>query len=157
MYWDSSDYELITKTVIDIYCDYGINTFPIDEKEICRKLSIKLIPYSNVEDYVKEISEDAFYVPPTSQNPPTIFYNDLEVNEGRRRYSIFHELKHYVCSDKDETIYNENMADFFARYFMCPVPILINRKVDDILTIMSDYNIGLSAANHVLNNLRNRR
>lgn len=49
------------------------------------------------------------------------------------------------------------MADFFARYFMCPIPVLISRKVLDIPTIMSDYNIGLQAANNVLSNLRNRK
>ena len=108
MYWKSDDYEAITQTVIDIYRDYGINTFPIDEKEICRRLGIKLIPYSDVPDYVKENYEDAFYIPTTSENPPTIFFNDLVVNKGRRRYSIFHELKHYVCGDTDETEYNVN-------------------------------------------------
>lgn len=157
MYWDSSDYEAMSKKVIDIYLDYEIRTFPVDEIEICRKLGVKLLPYSEFPDFVKAVSEDAFYVPPTTKNPPIIFYNDLEMNEGRRRYNIFHELKHFVCGDTEETLYDENMADFFARYFMCPIPVLISRRVSDIPTIMSDYNIGLQAANNVLNNLRNRR
>lgn len=36
MYWDSSDYEAMSKMVIDIYLDYEIRTFPVDEKDVCR-------------------------------------------------------------------------------------------------------------------------
>lgn len=96
MYWDSSDYEAMSKKVIDIYLDYEIRTFPVDEIEICKKLGVKLLPYSEFPDFVKAVSEDAFYVPPTTENPPIIFYNDLKMNEGRRRYNVFHELKHFV-------------------------------------------------------------
>ncbi|MCD7884549.1 MAG: ImmA/IrrE family metallo-endopeptidase [Lachnospiraceae bacterium] len=157
MYWNSSDYERMSKIVIDVYLDYGITSFPVDEKEICRKLGVKLLPYSDFPEIVKKVSDDAFYVPPTTDNPPIIFNNDLEKNEGRRRYSVFHELKHFVCGDTEETLYDENMADFFARYFMCPIPVLICRNVRDIATIMSDYNVGLDAAGNVLSNLKNRR
>ncbi len=67
MYWDSSDYEAMSKMVIDVYLDYGIRTFPVDEKEICRKLGVKLLPYSDFPDFVKDVSDDAFYVPPTTE------------------------------------------------------------------------------------------
>ena len=43
MYWNSNDYERIVKLIIDIYIDYNITSFPIDEKEICRKLGLKLV------------------------------------------------------------------------------------------------------------------
>ena len=157
MYWDSSDYEKMAKIVIDVYLDYGIKSFPINEKDIIRKLGVKLLPYSDFPEIVKKVSDDAFYVPPTTDNPPIIFYNDLEHNEGKRRYNVFHELKHFVCGDTVETIYDENMADFFARYFMCPIPVLIFRNVHDIATIMSDYNVGSTVAGNVLSNLKNRR
>lgn len=81
MYWDSSDYEAMSKKVIDIYLDYEIRTFPVDEIEICKKLGVKLLPYSEFPDFVKAVSEDAFYVSPTTKNPPIIFYNDLKMNE----------------------------------------------------------------------------
>ena len=46
MYWSGTDYDRMAQLVIDIYVDYNIRSFPVDEKEICRKLGLKLIPYS---------------------------------------------------------------------------------------------------------------
>lgn len=47
---------------------------------------------------------------------PTIYYNDSFESEGSQRFTIFHELKHYVFEDKDDE--DDDLADFFARYFM---------------------------------------
>ncbi|MCC8192469.1 MAG: ImmA/IrrE family metallo-endopeptidase [Ruminococcus sp.] len=157
MYRNRTSYEIVARKIIDIYIDYGIDSFPIDEKEICRKLGIKLLPYSDFPSEISTISNDAFYIPPTNQNPPIIVYNDKITSEGRKRFSIFHELKHYVCNENEETKYGEDMADYFARYFMCPIPVLIYKKVDDIATIISDYGLSYEAATNVLSNLKNRR
>lgn len=60
MYWKSEDYEEMAKLVIEIYLDYGITTFPIDEKEICKKMGILLLPYTEFPKEVSDISNDAF-------------------------------------------------------------------------------------------------
>lgn len=49
------------------------------------------------------------------------------------------------------------MANYFARYFMCPIPVLIWKNVDDLATIMSDYKLSYEAASNVLRNINNRR
>ena len=46
MYWSGNDYDKMAMLVVDIYVDYNIRSFPVDEKDICRKLGLKLIPYS---------------------------------------------------------------------------------------------------------------
>ena len=46
MYWNGNDYDKMAQLVIDIYIDYNITAFPVDEKEICRKMGLKLLPYS---------------------------------------------------------------------------------------------------------------
>lgn len=46
MYRNGNDYERMARLVIDIYIDYNITSFPVDEKELCRKLGLKLVPYS---------------------------------------------------------------------------------------------------------------
>lgn len=38
MYRNGSDYDRTAQLVIDIYIDYNITSFPVDEKELCRKL-----------------------------------------------------------------------------------------------------------------------
>lgn len=37
MYRNDSIYDEIKNVIIDIYIDYGIKTFPINEKEVCKK------------------------------------------------------------------------------------------------------------------------
>ena len=49
MYRSGNVYQELDALAIDIYVDYGINSFPLDEKELCRKMGILLIPYSSYE------------------------------------------------------------------------------------------------------------
>lgn len=161
MYWEGNDYDKMAQLVIDVYKDYQITAFPVDEKEICRKLGLKLIPYSAYSEEDQRLlmkrSPDAFYSPPTLQTPPTIFYNDHISSIGRQRYSIFHEVKHYVNNDSDDDLYSDNMADYFSRYFMCPIPYLIVMGINDELTLISDHNVSEAAAKNTISNVRNRR
>ena len=66
MYWKSNDYDKMAQLVIDIYIDYNITSFPVDEKEICKKMGLKLIPYSAYTEKEQELlrkrSEDGFSV-----------------------------------------------------------------------------------------------
>ena len=159
MYWSGTDYDRMAQLVIDIYVDYNIRSFPVDEKEICRKLGLKLIPYSEYpeeqEALLRKRSMDAFFAPATRTTPPTVFYNDKVESRGRLRYNIFHEVKHFVTGDKDDGEYNDNMADYFARYFMCPIPYLIEYGIDNELTLISDHLISQEAARNTIKNVRN--
>ena len=161
MYWSGNDYDKTAQLVIGIFADYNIRRFPVDEKAICRNLGLKLIPYSEYSEeqqvLLRKRSPDAFFAPATKKTPPTVFYNDKVESYGRLRYNIFHEVKHFVNGDKDDGEYNDNMADYFARYFMCPIPYLIEYGIDDELTIMSDHLVSLQAAQNTLKNVRNRR
>ena len=161
MYWSGTDYDRMAQLVIDIYVDYNIRSFPVDEKEICRKLGLKLILYSEYpeeqEALLRKRSMDAFFAPATRTTPPTVFYNDKVESRGRLRYNIFHEVKHFVTGDKDDGEYNDNMADYFARYFMCPIPYLIEYGIDNELTLISDHLISQEAARNTIKNVRNRK
>ena len=160
MYWRGNDYDAMAKLAIDIYIDYRITRFPVNEKDICDRLGIKLVPYSAFTEecqfLFRKRSNDAFYVPATQRTPPTILYNDSIKSYERQRYSIFHEVKHYANNDQDDSDYNDDMADYFARYFMCPIPYLIRRSIYDLLTVVSDHRMSEEAARHTLSNVRNR-
>ena len=161
MYWNGNDYDKMAMLAIDIYTDYHITTFPVDEKNVCKQLGLKLVPYSAYPEegqlLLRKKSKDAFLLPATCNTPPAVFYNDSIASSGRIRYSIFHEVKHYVNNDSDESIYNEDMAEYFSKYFMAPIPYLIKKGVNDPVTIVSDHDMSYEAAQHTLQNLRNRR
>ena len=94
MYRNDSIYDEIKNVIIDIYIDYGIKTFPINEKEVCKKMGVALIPYSEYEGdefkLLQKKSKLGFFVKATKSTPPTIYYNDTIESEGAIRFTIFH-------------------------------------------------------------------
>lgn len=161
MYWNGNDYDKMAQLVIDIYIDYNITAFPVDEKEICRKMGLKLLPYSAYTEKEQELlrkrSEDGFFSPATQIAPNAIYYDDSITSHGKIRYTIFHEVKHFANGDEDDKQYNDNMADYFARYFMAPIPYLIKMGIDDELTLISDHGISAEAAMYAIRNARRRK
>ena len=65
MYRSGKEYDRIDKLVIDILMDYGINEFPLDMNELCRKMGINIVPYSaydpNVELLLKKSKFSYYY------------------------------------------------------------------------------------------------
>ncbi len=159
MYREGFVYDEICKTVIDVYIDYDIRKFPVDEKEVCRKLGVALIPYSAFTSSDRKVlmkkSNLGFFVKATSTTSPMIFYNDVNKTEGEIRFTIFHELKHYVFEDLDDS--EDDLADYFSRYFMCPIPYMLLKKIDSASAIMAYCNISYAAAQNAQKNLVKRR
>lgn len=159
MYRNGKVYDEIAKTVIQIYLDYDIKTFPVDEKEVCRILGVALVGYSlmRIESHplLKKESPYGFFVPETPNNPPTIYYNDMVESEGAQRFTIFHELKHYVYEDKDDG--EDDLADYFSKYFMCPIPYLLLRNIDLPNEVISEFGTSFEAASYICANIVNRR
>lgn len=159
MYRRGKTYDEIAEVVIDIYIDYGIKSFPVDPKDVCRKLGVSLVAYSEYDDeqrlLLEKKSKDGFFVRGACNLPPTIFYNDRQESEGRIRFTIFHELKHYVCEDDNDD--KDDLADYFSKYFMCPIPFLLLKKIDVPLEIMSFCGTSLTVAYNVCSNIENRR
>lgn len=159
MYRDGKVYDEIVETIIQIYIDYDIKSFPVDEKKVCRMLGVSLLPYSYFNDRTKELllkkSEFGFFVKGSKDKPPTIYYNDLRDNYGSVRFTIFHELKHYVYEDEDDG--EDDLADYFARQFMCPTSYLLLKNIDTENEIMSFCGVSYEAAMYACSNIMNRR
>lgn len=159
MYRNGKTYDEIAEVVMDIYIDYNIRLFPVDPKEICRKLGVALVAYSEFDEEQRKLlekkSEDGFFIRGCESVSPTIFYNDLLRSEGRIRFTIFHELKHYVFEDENDE--EDDLADYFARYFMCPIPYLLLKKIDTPHEIMAFCGTSPTVANFVYSNIFNRR
>lgn len=161
MYRNGKTYDEIVEVIIDIYIDYDIRSFPIDPKDVCRKLGVALVAYSEYDNEQRKLlekkSQDGFFVRGSSDRPPTIFYNDRQESEGRVRFTIFHELKHYVCEDDNDNDNEDDLADYFAKYFMCPIPYLLFKKIDTLPEIMSFCGTSHAVACNVYSNIVNRR
>lgn len=56
------------------------------------------------------------------------YYNDIDMQEPRQRFTIAHEIKHVVsgdCHKKFLTVKDEALADFFAKSLLAPQAIII--------------------------------
>lgn len=160
MYRSGSVYDEIDRVIYMIYQDYCIFRFPIDEKEVCRKLGVAIVPYSafalnDPKMLMQKKSKQAFFVRQSKENPPTIYYNDKYDSEGAIRLSIFHELKHYVCEDEDDR--DDDLADYFGRHFPCPTAYLMLKGIDTPNEIVSFCGVSFEAACNASSNVKNRR
>lgn len=156
----SKEYDDVVKVIIDIYLDYDIKVFPIDLEDVCRRLGVSLVPYSECGAEAKSLllkkTTKGFFVRGTHENTPTIYYNDYEVSDGEMRYTIAHEIKHYVYDECSEDSDCDDLADYFARFFMCPIPYLMVMGITSATEIVSHCKVTLSAANNASSNVNNR-
>ncbi|MCR5593327.1 MAG: toxin [Saccharofermentans sp.] len=155
-----SEYDEIVKEIIPIFIDYDIKSFPLDLERICRLLSVSLIPYSECGPEAKELllkkTKKGFFVRGTHESTPTIYYNDYEVTVGEMRYTISHEIKHYVYDECNDDNKDDDLADYFARFFLCPIPYLIVKGILTNNDIASHCKVSITAASNAASTIRNR-
>lgn len=159
MYRNPEEYNKLDRLIYGIYLDYGISSFPIDEQELCQKMRIALVPYSAFENDAWSLllkkSNHAFFVRESTENIPTIYYNDLYESKGAIRLSIFHEIKHYICEDEDDK--TDDLADYFGRHLMCPTAYLMLKGIDTPNEIVSFCGVSFEAARYTSSNIQSRR
>lgn len=159
MYRSGNEYDELDKLIYSIYVDYNIQKFPIDEKELCQKMRIALVPYSEFsndgQSLLQKKSKHAFFVKASKENQPIIYYNDMFESNGAIRFSIFHEIKHYICEDEDDS--KDDLADYFARHFMCPTAYLMVKGIVSPNEIVPFCGVSFEAACNASANLASRQ
>ncbi len=130
-------YDEIKEEILFMFEETETDTYPIDCFRIARKLHYILRPYSmlDVDDYHEalEKSEEGYSQveqdPVTGMNRYVIYYNDIDHGKRNIRWTIFHEIGHCYLGHHDNPPGNEQQeeaeANFFAKYAMCPPPLLL--------------------------------
>lgn len=129
-------YEEIKQEILFMFEETETDTFPIDCFEIARRLNYVLRPYSTLT-FVERLkafgtSSEGYSTvevnPITGMNYYVIYYNDEAHSPGNIRWTIFHEIGHIYLGHHDNPPGNEQQeedeANFFAKYAMCPPPLL---------------------------------
>lgn len=142
--------ELIKEKVLDVYKECNIHTFPIDCFAILSHYGIRTITYCEVKNNNPELyqaianySNDAF------RFRMSVYYNSSN-SSGRIRFSLMHELGHYILDHREECLNNENEADCFASYMIAPrvaIDHLCLSTADDLHDI---FGLSYAAANRTL-------
>lgn len=179
----SIDYEKVKNTAYAFLGKYTNGRLPVDLLHIINQIdNLHLMKYSAFAKKqklpLKEVcdllqSEDGalWYQPNT--NSYILLYNDTVPSKERIRFTIAHELGHYVLRHNeltDKTIlsryslttqeYNDfdTEANFFAKHLLVPFPVLGNyvqffHKMDTTF-IQSVFHVSYSVASFVIKNLR---
>jgi hypothetical protein len=129
-------YDEIKREILFMFEETETDTYPIDCFEIARRLHYILRPYSSLDwdDYFEALgkSEEGYSTveqdPATGMNRYVIYYNDQNHGIRNIRWTVFHEIGHCYLGHHDNPPGNEQWeeaeANFFAKYAMCPPPLL---------------------------------
>ena len=149
------NYERIKRIVTDLVEKLNVTSIPIDVFKLAKKLRIKLVPFSKISiiQWKKFIvfgiheDNDGFFVlaEKNGREVPFIFYDDSK-NKGRIRFTILHEIGHYVLGHKQQSTLAEAEANFFAKYFIAPPVIVHQTSPNDYVDIMIKFDLSTDCA-----------
>lgn len=152
------EYDRIRKLAISIILDYNItiDDYPLDIDILCKRMDINVVPYSaHAETPALKIflkrSKDGFSVPRNSKQKATIYFNDKYgdyLTAARISQTKAHELKHILEEDKDN--HDESLCDNFAKYFRCPIPIVLYLKINTKQELISRFGVSDEQAGYIL-------
>ena len=132
-------YEEIKIKIVSLFKQYNITSVPIDCFKLASNMGFELIPYSNLSDKkleaVKKLSGgDGYTIDIVDSGRKIIFYDDTACL-GRQRFTILHELGHYILDHRERSDLAEAEADFFAKYAIAPPPIIYGLEIDNYVDI----------------------
>lgn len=120
-------YEFIKGEVVALYERYRIRKIPINAFSLAQKMDIKLVSYSSLDEEklfcAMKLSKDGFYIE-DQHGENLIYYNDMNVPNGRVKMTILHEIGHCVLDHIGRSPIEEAEAAFFAKYAIAPPPLV---------------------------------
>lgn len=151
------DYKLIADKTLEVFIECEIREFPIDCFTILKYYGFRVYSYAEIQatntrlhEMCKKYSDDAF------RYEDIICYNQKSI-ECRIRFSLMHELVHYLLGHKGHSREIEDEADYFASCILAPriaVRKLWYPTADDI---HNKFGLSYAASNRVLNDLEKWR
>ncbi|TXK25997.1 ImmA/IrrE family metallo-endopeptidase [Bacillus amyloliquefaciens] len=171
-----ADYIKAEKKAHELLNMYGVNELPIKVKKLSKKfLNLKIRTYSwyakkwglSIDEVCESVDSDegcCWYI--RSQKQYMILYNDTVENDGRKRWTIAHELGHFMLkhneitgkaifarsslSDDEYDVF-EKEANCFARCLLAPTPVLRELKPASPHFISDICKISYEASTHIYN------
>lgn len=144
-----SRYESIKNDVANLYKRLNITRLPIDPFEICKRMNIKLVKYS---DYDEETQKELIHIQPQGFNVDglIIYYNDMQISQ-KVKFTILHEIGHIIRGHKEYSPLAEAEAEWFAAYAIAPPPVINLFKVSDFTDIIDIFDTSFDCACHSMN------
>ena len=150
----NDNYEEIKNAVVDLFEKLQVREVPIDCFAIAQSLGFEVIPYSKLSAKKVEAIQslgngDAYTL--IVEGGKKVIYFDNRVRVGRQRFTLMHEIGHYVLGHKEESELAKSEADFFARYSLAPLPLVHALKIDNFADIEVIFEVSGECAYNVMN------
>lgn len=149
-------YEEIKEKSIGLLVSYGGRAVPVDVFGLAAHLGVKLVKYSELDGFEREkltnenaVLSDGFLtvVEDEGNRILYIFYNDSR-DRRRIRFTILHEIGHFVFGHCQHSDLAEAMANFFAKYMIAPPPLILMYQVEDYVELARIFDISLECARY---------
>ena len=158
----------MTRLTLDVLSDYEFFCFPLDVFSLAEKIGMKLIPYSTLtlEQYMTlyhKYDMNLGFTVSRSENgyiEYDTYYNDVDIQEPRQRFTIAHEIKHVVsgdCHKKYLTERDEALADFFAKSLLAPQAIIIQEGLSSPEEYVERFHISQQSAEYCCSATEHRK
>ena len=138
--------EMIERSVCDVYQECGIRSFPVDCMAVLRHYGLTAISSATFRKTRPELyalclkaSDDAFLFLPRR----LIIYHDRL--RTRTRFSLMHELGHFLLGHTESTPGNEVQANYFASCMLMPRPAIGLQKTRDIRQLAHIFGTSIAA------------
>ena len=144
------DYKLISDKTLDVFLECGIKEFPVNCFDILKHYGFRLYTYAEMQsanqrlyEMCRKYSDDAF------RYHDIICYNNSGP-EGRIRFSLMHELGHFILGHQETTPENEEEADYFASCILAPRVAIHKTLCRTADAIHDTFGLSYAAANRAL-------
>ena len=144
----SRDYNKIENFVVDLYTELNIKEFPIDPFNIAKQKGYEVIPYSKIPKDARNIlrkTEKSGTSGKTKNGVFRIFYDDLD-SKYRQRFTIMHEIGHIELGHKEDSVYAEKCANYYASYSLAPSPMIGRLGCEDFMDISARFSVSYESA-----------
>ena len=81
----------------------------------------------------------------TKEGVRRIFYDDLHPR-NRQRFTIMHEMGHIQLGHKENSMYAERCANYFATYSLAPTPIIGLYGCEDYIEVSKRFKLSQESA-----------
>ena len=158
----------MARWALDVLSDYGFFHFPLDVFALAKKIGMNLIPYSTLtfKQYITLYHRYDLNLGFTVSRPKNglivydTYYNDVDIQEPRQRFTIAHEIKHVVSGDCHKKYLTENdeaLADFFAKSLLAPQAVIIQKELNSPEEYVERFHISQQSAEYCYSATENRK
>lgn len=153
------DYRSIQNETIELILDYGIDKIPIDIESLMDKMDIVRVPYctkrfiERTRELSMKNSKDGFYDYDVGQGLFYVYYNDSR-SPLRIKFTYGHEIRHIVHLDTYEDADIKTEANYFSRFLLVPIPLLIEIGIKNSDELVYIFNVSPEVAIYSLDFLK---